>query len=196
MTAIVTGALGLALKIRLPVSGKDRRRQPTANADLVQDTCRAPRRALRPKEPSANTAAAATKDEHLRDAGSGPKSSAPRGGGTLRERPGPLPTPAAPTDLFRALLLFRSDRAPATSAGRRPPPHPPPTDTSSTTARCRPNCRAHTLVPRTSFIAPLDSDRQEAGNVGAERRARHLRPSTHPRKRHKSPFSQAPDGFS
>ena len=63
-----------------------------------------------------------------------------------------------------------------------------PTHTPSTTARCRPTSRAHTLIPRTSHLPPVDSSPEEAGTLGAERRAPSNRAHINPRKRQKRRF--------
>ena len=55
-----------------------------------------------------------------------------------------------------------------------------PIRTSSTTARFSPSRRAHTLMPRTSSSAPLDSSPEQAGTLGAARRAPPSQPLTSP----------------
>jgi hypothetical protein len=71
-----------------------------------------------------------------------------------------------------------------------------PICTSSTTTRCKPSSRAHTLVLRTSHLAPLDSSRQEAGTLGAARRAPIHRGLTDPREQQERPKSPETLGFS
>jgi hypothetical protein len=53
-------------------------------------------------------------------------------------------------------------------------------NTASTTVLRSPKSRAHTLMPRTSLPPPCDSSREEAGTLGATRRAPLIEPLQSP----------------
>ena len=103
--------------------------------------------------------------------------------GTRSSSPGPATANAAGRDHGHnpgnAAGTHRSDRVLASPAARPPParrPSPIP-DVLRRRLRRRPNSRPHTLMPRTSLPPSQDSSREEAGTLGAKRRA--LLPRAH-----------------